>query len=69
MYSVGLRDYIEEFWNYIMHGIDSTTQAKTFKAALHCVGDFGRIYKEQFYDREVQLMTKLINMIHEQIQR
>lgn len=65
MYSLNLRDHLEEFWSYVDHGLQSFNNPKTAKAALHCVGDFGRIFKDYFYEREVKLMHKMIEMIHD----
>ena len=69
MYNLGLKDYVDKFWNYILHGTESIHVHKTFKASLHCAGDFGRTYKEQLFEREASLMGRLIRLIHEPIQR
>lgn len=51
VYSTSLRNNIDEYWNYILHGTESIHNHKTFKAALHCAGDFGRTYKEKLFDK------------------
>jgi hypothetical protein len=38
---------VDEYWNYIIHGLSFIQHAKTFRSALHSAGDYGRIYKEQ----------------------
>lgn len=31
------------YWNYILHGLNSTNELATFKAALACIGDYARM--------------------------
>jgi transcriptional regulator CtsR len=49
--------------------MESTQHAKTFKSALHCAGDYGRIFKERFENKIMDLMNRLIGMIHTNIPR
>eukprot|EP00919_Chromeraceae_sp_WS-2016_P048684 GHVR01115266.1.p1 GENE.GHVR01115266.1~~GHVR01115266.1.p1 ORF type:complete len:138 (+),score=0.65 GHVR01115266.1:378-791(+) len=35
---------MEEYWQYVVHGLDMIDQKSTFKAALSCTGDFARVF-------------------------
>lgn len=69
MYGNELQYKADEYWTYILHGMESTQHAKTFKASLHCAGDYGRIFKDRFEHKIMDLMNRFIGMIHTAIPR
>ena len=42
---------------------------KCFIAALHCIGDFSRIYSSNFLDKLNNILGKLLELIHKDIDK
>lgn len=58
-----------KYWPHVMHGLESISQPKTFRAALQTIGDYSRIYALNFMDKENELMGRMLLLIHENIDR
>lgn len=50
----------QHYWKNIMHGFESTNELPTFKAALACVGDFARMWEQEFFSVSTNIMEKLL---------
>lgn len=59
----------EKYWPHVMHGLEALNQPKVFRASLQCVGDYSRIYADSFVEKENEIMSRLLSLIHQNIDR
>lgn len=57
----------DQYWDKISQGLNQIGEPKIFKTALCCVGDFSRVYGDEFKERELSVLKKLLKLIHDNL--
>ena len=45
------RRLVDDFWQFIEHGLAATRQEEIYKSTISCICDLAGIYKEQIIDK------------------
>ena len=55
---------MQNYWNFVLQGLEMVDQKNTFKAAIACVADVARIMGRDVMEHTQMIMNKMVNYMH-----
>jgi hypothetical protein len=59
----------DKYWQHLNNALTRVGEPRVFRAALCCIGDYSRIYTEEYKDQELNILRLLLRLIHENLEK